>query len=168
MIQAICVSCKKPFIKNPRQKNQKYCSSPSCQKARKALWQKDKVRSDPKYKSEQVQANKDWHHKKPDYWKNYRKKNPQKKLRNTLLQKKRNHIRYLKRIGSDSRNHETEPKKMIAKMDVLKTNRNTAFAECWVIPVIAKMDVLKGYLSVNYDYLKQKESHFHDCKDGRY
>jgi len=155
MIQAICVSCKKPFIKNPRQKKQRYCSSPLCQKARKALWQKCKMRSDPKYKSEQVLANKDWHHKNPDYWKNYRQNNPQNKLRNKLLQKKRNHIRYLRRSGSDSWNSGSEPEKMIAKMDVLKTNHNNAFTECWVIPVIAKMDVLKGYLSVNYDYFKR-------------
>ncbi len=168
MVQPICVSCKKPFIKNHRLTRQTHCSAPSCQKARKAEWQRKKLKLDPQYKKEQLQATRDWHDKRPDYWRKYRKKNPQKKLRNQLLQRKRNHIRRIKATYSGSINSASSPKIMIAKMDALKAGNNAAFTECWVVPMIAKMDVLKGYLSVNYDYLKPDMSHFPDCKDGRY
>jgi hypothetical protein len=148
MIQSVCVSCKKPYVKNSRQKKQKYCSDPSCQKARKAKWQRDNLKSSPIYRKDQLQANKDWHSKEPDYWKTYRKKNPQKTLRNTLLQRKRNQKRCLNSFGRLGGNVKA---KLIAKMDVLKSNNRAALTECWVVPVIAKMDVIRGYLSVNYE-----------------
>ena len=116
MIQSVCVSCKKPYVKNSRQKKQKYCSDPSCQKARKAKWQRDNLKSSPIYRKDQLQANKDWHSKEPDYWKTYRKKNPQKTLRNTLLQRKRNQKRCLNSFGRLGGNVKA---KLIAKMDVL-------------------------------------------------
>ncbi len=166
MIQSVCLSCKKPFIKNPRQKKQKYCSDPFCQRVRKTKWQRDKIKSDPTYREDQIQANRDWHTKRPDYWKTYRKKNPQKDLRNTLLQRKRNQQRSL--VKTRRTDHNRTPTKLIAKMDVLKSNNDAAFTECWVVPVIAKMDVLKGYLSVNLGDSKRDLTPFSDCKDGRY
>lgn len=165
MIQAICVSCEKPFIKNPRLKKQKYCSSPTCQRARKTRWQREKVNSDPDYKAEQYQATKDWYLKNPDYWKNYRKKHPQKTLRNKLLQKKRNQLKHFKNRKPTPG---ITPQKQIAKMDALKASKHNTFTECWVVPVIAKMDVLKGYLSVNIGNINPKKQVFQDCKDGRY
>ncbi len=74
MVQSVCVSCKKPYIKNYRQKKQKYCSEPACQKARKAKWQRDKMKSNSEYKKDQIQANQDWRDQHPGYWKTYRRK----------------------------------------------------------------------------------------------
>jgi len=37
---------------------------------------------------------------------------------------------------------------VIAKMDALEMNNHAALREYWLIPVIAKMDVLRGYLTV--------------------
>ncbi len=142
MGQSICVSCKKPYIRNPRQKKQKYCSNPACQKARKAKWQRDQMKSNSRYRKDQNQAKKDWFDQHPDYWKIYRKKNPQRALRNSLLQRKRNQQRRLK---SKECRH---PEIVIAKMDMLDSNNSAALRECWMVPVIAKMDVLRGYLTV--------------------
>ena len=55
------------------------------------------------------------------------------------MQKKRNLFRCLKGIHNDP---ETNLQRMIAKMDVFK-----------------------GYLSINYDKLILKQNHFYDCKD---
>lgn len=150
MRQSICVSCKKPYIRNPRQKKQQYCSDPACQKARKATWQREQMRSNPTYKKDQMQAKQDWFDQHPDFWKKYRRKNQQKTLRNVLLQRKRNQQYRLKRL-------EKKPaEKVIAKMDVLDANNHGVLREYWVVPVIAKMDVLRGYLTVS----KGKHSHF--------
>ena len=84
MPQPIYVSCKKPYNRNPRQKKQRYCGAPACQRARKNEWQREKMKSDPKYRKDQKQANKDWLNKRPGYWKDYLRKNPKRKLRNKL------------------------------------------------------------------------------------
>ena len=138
---SVCVSCKKPYLKNPRQKNQKYCNDPACQKARKAKWQREHLKSNPQYKADQKQAKKDWADQHPDYWKAYRKRNPHTALRNTLLQRKRNQQRRAEKL--DIRPPET----VIAKMDVLEANNHAVLGECWVVPMIAKMDVFRGYLT---------------------
>ena len=114
MDQSICVSCKKPYVKNPRQKKQQYCSDSVCQKARKAKWQREQMRSNPQYRKDQFQAQKDWFDQYPDFWKKYRRKNPEKSLRNSLLQRKRNQQRRLKR------HEDRADEKVIAKMDVLR------------------------------------------------
>jgi hypothetical protein len=150
MDQLICVSCKKPYIRNPRQKKQKYCSDPACQKARKAKWQRDQMKSNPEYKKDQIQAKRDWFDQHPDYWKTYRKHTPQRSLRNSLLQRKRNQQHRLK-LQEQGRSE-----KLIAKMDVLDANNRAALREYWVVPVIAKMDVLRGYLAV----AQGERSHF--------
>ncbi len=124
---SICVSCKKSYIRNPRQKKQMYCSDPNCQKARKAKWQREQMKSNVRYRNDQIQAKKDWFDQHPDFWKKYRKKHPQKTLRNSLLQRKRNQQHRLKRLE----NSVTEK-------------------------VIAKMDVLRGYLAVT----QGKKNHF--------
>lgn len=141
MGQSICVSCKKPYKKNPRQKKQTYCSDPACQRARKAKWQRDQMRSNPTYRKDQMQAKRDWFDQHPNFWKIYRSKNPNKKLRNTLLQRKRNQQHQLKRLEKASEQN------LIAKMDVLESNSYAALREYWMVPVIAKMDVLRGYLT---------------------
>lgn len=125
---SICVSCKKPYIKNPRQKKQQYCNAPACQRARKAKWQRDQMKSDPQYKKDQMQAKKDWFDQHPDYFKTYRKKNPSAVLRNTLLQRKRNQQRRFKHLENRSK------EKVIAKMDVLEMNNRAALREYCGVP----------------------------------
>jgi hypothetical protein len=42
-----CAHCSCLFFPDPRVKNQRYCSSKECQRARKRLWQKEKLAHDP-------------------------------------------------------------------------------------------------------------------------
>jgi hypothetical protein len=53
-----CQCCDVFFI--PRNKLQIFCSSPGCQRARKALWQKRKIATDSEYKKDQDLANQKW------------------------------------------------------------------------------------------------------------
>jgi len=46
-----CPACNTFFV--PRNKFQIFCSEPGCQRTRKALWQKQKLASDPDYKEGQ-------------------------------------------------------------------------------------------------------------------
>jgi len=46
---ARCAHCGSTFDRNPRVKNQHFCNNKDCQRARKRLWQKQKLASDPDY-----------------------------------------------------------------------------------------------------------------------
>jgi len=48
-----CFNCADAFIPSPRQKNQKYCGKPECQRARKTAWQRYKMAIDPDYRLNQ-------------------------------------------------------------------------------------------------------------------
>jgi len=149
MEEVSCCHCGGYFIPDPRQKSPRYCSKPVCQRARKAAWQRERVRNDPDYKANHKQCQKDWCTAHPDYWKEYRQKHPDQAKRNRDLQRVRNR----KRNGRDiDRQTCSLPDRrvnasMIAKMDASKsreTSGNTfSSGQFWLVPVIAKMDALK-------------------------
>jgi hypothetical protein len=66
-----CGNCHKEIIPM-RHKNQVFCSSATCQQARKNKWQRLKLAIDKDYKVAQIEAQKLWREKNKDYWKQYR------------------------------------------------------------------------------------------------
>ena len=51
-----CAHCGCPLELNPRSKNQRYCGKKECQRARKRLWQKNKMATDPDYRANQTEV----------------------------------------------------------------------------------------------------------------
>ena len=143
MEEVSCCHCGGYFIPDPRQKHPRYCGKVVCQRARKAAWQREKIRGDPDYLANQKQCWQDWYKVHPDYWKAYRKKHPDQARRNQDLQRMRN-IRHRSRGRGDPPGIKGS---MIAKMDAsehLGTPSGTTFSgQFWLVPVIAKMDALK-------------------------
>lgn len=131
-----CPCCDTFFI--PRNKLQIFCSSPGCQRARKALWQKRKIATDPEYKKDQDLANQKWLQNNPDYWKDYRNRNPDKADRNRSLQK----IRNMRDKASKS-----SKSIVIAKMDARKSHNHGLFGQYWLVPTVAKMDPIKIFIA---------------------
>jgi hypothetical protein len=143
MEEVPCCHCGEYFTPNPRQKCPRYCRKSKCKRARKAAWQREKVRGDPDYRANQKQCQQDWCKAHPDYWKQYRQQHPDQARRNRDLQRVRN-----ARRRSRGRGDPTGMKgSMIAKMDASKpfgTPGKTTFSgQFWLVPVIAKMDALK-------------------------
>lgn len=129
----ICPCCGTFFT--PRNKLQTYCSKSACQRARKALWQKQKLATDPEYRKGQHLSQQKWLSANPDYYQNYRQRNPEKADRNRALQKIRNHKAQLaKTIG-------------IAKMDARKSCNQSFLGQFWLVPTIAKMDPVKIFIT---------------------
>ena len=122
-----CVHCGTFFI--PRNRKQHYCKAPGCQQARKATWQRFKIRTDAGYRTQQKLSHQKWLENNPDYWKNYRRRNPDKSERNRALQHIRNRR---KRRGGLA---------VIAKMDARNPNHFDLIGRFYLVPVIAKMDV---------------------------
>lgn len=151
MEEVSCGNCGAYFIHDLRQKNSKYCRKPACQRARKAAWQREKMRRDRDYRANQKRCQQDWCKANPGYWKKYREAHPKQAERNRVLQRVRNRKRsVLAGVGQVCPSTKRAVKmdaSLIAKMDALKfsgTSGKTSFSgQFWLVPVIAKMDALK-------------------------
>ncbi|MDZ7664280.1 MAG: hypothetical protein U5K27_02955 [Desulfotignum sp.] len=135
-----CLGCSIFFI--PRNKLQTHCSTPACQRARKALWQRQKLATDPEYAQGQKLSNSKWLANNPDYWKDYRSRNPEKAARNRVLQQIRNRAKAVTVKDLDTPRHVC-----IAKMDARKPLINGLLGEFWLVPMIAKMDAVKIFIA---------------------
>ena len=77
-----CACCGQTFLPRPQAPNQTYCSLPECQRARKRQWQQSKLRTDPDYRGNQLDAQRAWFKRHPDYWRTYRDTHPEYAERN--------------------------------------------------------------------------------------
>ena len=131
-----CVHCGKFFI--PRNRKQNYCPEQPCQRARKAAWQRYKMKTDADYRTQQRLSRQKWLRDNSGYWKRYRRRNPDKAERNRILQTIRNRRNRSLRTTTDSPHNS-----LIAKMDVRTPYHFNLVGQFYLVPVIAKMDVSK-------------------------
>jgi len=111
---------------------------PECRRARKAAWKRHKMSTDPKFKADHRLSCKKWARRNPGYWKQYRKRNPEKVQRNRMLQTIRNRRRKKAIQSGDCGDPD-----LIAKVDASITNNFSMVGQFWLVPVIAKVDALK-------------------------
>lgn len=104
-------ACRCHFIPNPRVKNQKYCGKAACQRVRKTLWQRRKMKADPDYKQNQRDSHKNWLEEHPGYWKKYRERHPDYVKSNLKSQKTRDERRRRRDLANmDALNSESRVK----------------------------------------------------------
>jgi hypothetical protein len=94
--------------------------------------------TDPDFKRDQKLSNKKWAQNNPGYWKEYRRKNPEKAQRNRILQAIRNRRRPKNRKKNANTNIP-----LIAKVDASISNDFRMVGQFWLVPMIAKVDALK-------------------------
>ena len=111
---------------------------PDCRRAKKAAWKREKMRTDPEFRLDQQLSNKKWAKANPDYWKEYRRENPEKTERNRQLQIIRNRRRTKKSNRASASDHS-----VIAKVDASKPNKFNPVGQYYLVPMIAKVDSLK-------------------------
>ena len=95
------------------------------------------MKTDPIYRANQKSSQEKWLAATPNYWKAYRKRNPEKAERNRILQAVRN--RKARAESSDAKMDMS----VIAKMYPSKFDNFQVLGQFWLVPVIAKMDALK-------------------------
>jgi hypothetical protein len=83
-------------------------------------------------------SNKIWAKANPGYWRDYRRRHPEKAERNRILQSMRNRRRSKKPDDQSGLDPE-----LIAKVDASKVNKFKVVGQYWLVPVIAKMDASK-------------------------
>jgi len=142
-----CVNCATFFIARNRKQN--YCTEAECQRARKAAWQRFKLKFDDQYRIQQRLSQKKWLQSKPGYYRSYRRRNPDKVKRNRALQAIRN-----RRNRQRSCSQKPTDATLIAKMDARKFSHFNMVGQFYLVPVIAKMDVSKvNIYSISNSYL---------------
>jgi len=123
-----CAHCGCRFVPNPRVKNQRYCGSIQCQRARKTSWQRQKLATDPDYQANKKEGQRAWQIRNPGYWQNWRLRHPEYVERNRMLQRERR-----------GRN-----KREVAKMDASEPLSVIKTGSYYIVPesvgVVAKMD----------------------------
>ncbi len=129
-----CVNCGTFFI--PRNRKQNYCTKRECQRARKAAWQRYKMKYDNDYRSQQHLSQQKWLQTNPGYYRSYHRRNPDKVPRNRALQTIRN-----RRKRQRLRRKKLADNALIAKMDARKFCHFNMVGQFYLVPVIAKMDV---------------------------
>jgi hypothetical protein len=125
MEQIPCSYCGDFFDPSPRHKNQTACKKVKCQRAKKAAWQKHRIKTDPIYVANQKNSQQQWIKANVGYWKQYRKKNPEKAERNQIGQAMRN-----RKARSASDVTKMDPL-LIAKMDASKSDSFQILGQFW-------------------------------------
>lgn len=132
MTKRHCAACQNVFEPHRHVPKQQYCSASECQKVRRRRWQQHKLKSDPDYRDNQAQAQRQWSQQHPTYWRTYRQGHPDYTARNRDQQRQRNR----------KRRHPQPPE--IAKMDAYRVASDPISGTYWLLPVptegIAKMD----------------------------
>lgn len=97
MAKFICHNCHEEQDTNYRliDGTQHYCGAAKCQRARKAAWQRDKMRNNAKYRAKQIACLKQWRKRRPldQYQKQYRQSHPEYVEQNRQQQRRRNNQR---------------------------------------------------------------------------
>ena len=130
-----CAACEQVFTPRRNVPDQRYCSKPECQRARRRRWQREKRQTDPDYQANQAAAQRRWRERHRGYWRQYRQHHPEYATRNREQQRARNQRR---------RSASTGPLPAVAKMDAYAAHRPMASGTYRLIPVgeagIAKRD----------------------------
>ena len=123
-----CACCRSWFVPDPRVKNQRFCSKKECQRARKTLWQRQKLANDSDYQADKLDCQRAWRNGNPSYWKNWRAGHPEYVERNRKLQEER------RGRGKNS----------VAKMDATGPLSSIKTGDYYIVPdlsdCVAKMD----------------------------
>jgi hypothetical protein len=84
-----CASCGQLFRPRPQVPQQSYCSTASCQRARKRRWQKAKRQNDADYRDNQARIQRAWSQAHREYWREYRSQHPEYCERNRAAARQR-------------------------------------------------------------------------------
>ena len=142
-----CCHCHTLFIPADKHPHQKCCGRKKCVLAGRAKLQKKKMVDDPIYRENQKAANEEWLAKNPDYWKKYRKRNPDKTLKNRMMQQ----IRNLKRTGAKPPAAKLNLEELVAKMYLVNPAQSEQQISLWLLSTTAEIKPIKVILTSKAD-----------------
>jgi len=138
-----CSCCKKAFHPRAQCPNQKYCSKRACQRERKRVWQRNKLKSDPAYRENQRDSQQRWRAAHSFYHHDYRLKHPDYVARNREQQRRRDQASRLAKMDASmgessipSGRYKLTPVHTsdLAKMDAWMVNISVVSTGCALAP----------------------------------
>lgn len=85
-----CAACGAGFRPRSQIPEQRFCSQPNCQRARRREWKRRKRQTDVDYRDNQARAQRAWSERHGEYWREYRRRHPKYSERNRQQQRVRN------------------------------------------------------------------------------
>lgn len=136
-----CLYCQQRFQPSKFQPRQAVCSESACQRRRHADYRRDKIASDSEYREVCRDSPKKWRARNPDYWKQYRIKNPSVVERNCQQQKLRDRKRRLRNLANNTSaldlKHCAAQIWLVGSGAADLANNTSAPSQVWVIEALA-------------------------------
>jgi hypothetical protein len=136
-----CRYCQQVFQRSKFQPRQTVCSGTECQRGRRADYHRNKLAADPEYREVCRDSPRKWRALNPDYWKQYRQKNPASAERNRRQQQIRDRKRRLCDLANNNSaldlKHSAAQVWLVGPGAADLANNNSAPAQIWVIEALA-------------------------------
>jgi len=142
MSERRCRYCEKTFQPSKYQPCQAVCSEPVCQQQRRSEYRQQKLVVDGEYRQVCRDSSRKWRARNPEYWKRYRKKNPDSVTRNREQQKARDRKQRLLNLANNT--SALDLKHSAASVWVLNAgaedlvNNNSVPVQVWVIEMLPR------------------------------
>jgi len=135
-----CRYCQKVFQPSKFQPRHVVCGESGCQQKRRTDYHKEKIASDPEYREGCRDSPRKWRARNPEYWKQYRQKNPAGVERNRQQQKLRDRKRKLCNLANNTSaldlKYSAAQVWLIGSGAAHLANNNSAPAQVWVIDAL--------------------------------
>jgi hypothetical protein len=97
-----CLYCRQTFEPSKYQPAQTVCGDAKCQKRRRSDYHRRRIAGDAEYRLACLESPRKWRERNPDYWKQYRAKNPAAVENNRQQQKRRDEKRRLRHLANNN------------------------------------------------------------------
>jgi hypothetical protein len=140
MVERHCRYCEQVFQPSKFQPGQSVCSSPECQRRRRAENRRQKIASDPEYRQVCQDSCRKWRASHPEYWRQRRESNPAVVEGNRQQQRVRDQKRRLRDLANN--NSAFDLKHSAAQVWLVGSglehlaNNNSAPGQIWVLEVL--------------------------------
>jgi hypothetical protein len=141
MVERRCLYCHQIFQPSKFQRRQAVCGEVDCQRRRRSDYHRGKLAADFEYREVCRDSPRKWRSHNPDYWKEYREKNPQSAERNRQQQRLRDRKRRLCNLANNT--SALDLKYSAAQVWLIGpgvtdlANNNSAPAQVWVIEALS-------------------------------
>ena len=150
-----CCHCQTLFTPAFRHPHQTCCGKIKCVLKGRSKLQKKKMEEDIHYRQNQKLSNEKWLEKNPKYWIKYRARNPDKVLKNRMMQQ----IRNQKRANNSPPSAKLNLDELVVKMHLVEPTKHKQQISFWLLSPTAEITPIKVILiskSVKYGQQSDK------------
>ena len=140
MVERRCLYCQQVFQPSKLQPRQAVCGGTDCQCRRRSEYHRKKLIADPEYREVCRDSPRKWRARHPDYWQQYRQKNPAAVERNRQRQQARDRKRKLCNLANNTSaldlKHSAAQVWLVGPGATDLANNNSAPAQVWILEAL--------------------------------